>query len=253
MNDVYKNPKYYEIAFSYRDIAAEVDILEQAIQQYSHIPVSIVLELGCGPAPHLVELTRRGYQYIGLDLSPAMLEHAQNKADATNTPARFELADMLDFTLDEQVDFTFILLGSLQARNTAELISHFDSVSRVLKPGGLFFLDWCVVFTPSPESVDSWEMNNGKINVKSTFQTTLINPPEQIFEETLTLKVDDAGVRKVLCETTLARQMYPQEFLLFITTRNHFEFVGWWNNWDMAQPLGEIQKVSRPITILRRL
>ena len=253
MNDVYENPKYYEIAFSYRDIAAEVDVLEQAIQQYSQIPVSTVLELGCGPAPHLVELARRGYQYIGLDLSPAMLKYAQNKTEASNTPARFELADMMDFRLAEQVDFAFILLGSLQARNTAELISHFDSVSRVLKSGGLFFLDWCVVFTPRTESVESWEMVSGRTKVKAAFQTTLVNPPEQIFEETLTLHVDDAGKRKVFRETTLARQMYPQEFLLFITTRKNFEFVGWWNNWDLTQPLGEIQKVSRPIIILRRL
>ena len=60
MHDVYNNPKYYEIAFSYRDIPAEVDVLEQVIEQYSHIPVSTVLELGCGPAPHLAELARRG-------------------------------------------------------------------------------------------------------------------------------------------------------------------------------------------------
>jgi len=253
MNDVYKNPKYYEIAVSFRDIAAEVDVLEQVIKQYSHIPVSTVLELGCGPAPHLAELARRKYQYIGLDLSPAMLEYAQNKADAINASASFELADMTDFGFVEQVDFAFILLGSLQARSKAELISHFDSVSRVLKPGGLFFLDWCVEFTPSTESGDSWEMVSGQVKVKTTFRTTLINPVEQIFEESLVLEVEDEGVKKVFRETGTYRKFYPQEFLLFVTARSDFEFVGWWNNWDLTQPLGETQKISRPITILRRV
>jgi SAM-dependent methyltransferase len=253
MNDVYKNPKYYEIAFSYRDIATEVDVLEQAIKQYSHIPVSTVLELGCGPAPHLAELARREYRYIGLDLSPAMLEYAQNKADAINASARFELADMMDFGFVEQVDFAFILLGSLQARSTAELISHFDSVSRVLKPGGLFFLDWCVEFAPSTKSGDSWEIVSGQVKVKTTFQQTLINPVEQIFEESLTLEVDDDGEKKEFRETAMGRQIYPQEFLLFVAARSDFEFVGWWNNWDLTQPLGETQKISRPITILRRV
>jgi len=79
MNDVYNNPKYYEIAFSYRDIAAEVDVFEQVIKLFSHIPVSKVFEIGCGPAPHLEEITRRGYQYTGLDLNPAMLEYSRNK------------------------------------------------------------------------------------------------------------------------------------------------------------------------------
>jgi len=253
MNEVYKNPKYYEIAVSFRDIAAEVDVLEQVIKQYSHIPVSTVLELGCGPAPHLAELARRKYQYIGLDLSPAMLEYAQNKAEAIHASARFELADMTDFGLVEQVDFAFILLGSLQARSTAELISHFDSVSRVLKPGGLFFLDWCVDFTPSTESRDSWEMVSGQVKVKTTYQTTLINPVEQIIKESLVLEVEDEGIKKVFRETEMCRKIYPQEFLLFVAARSDFEFVGWWNNWDLTQPLGETQQISRPITILRRV
>ena len=253
MNDVYKNPKYYEIAFSFRDIAAEVDVLEHVIQQYSHIPVSTVLDLGCGPAPHLAELARREYQYIGLDLSPAMLEHAQSKADAINASARFELADMTDFGLVEQVDFAVILLGSLQTRNTAELVSHFDSVSRALKPGGLFFLDWCVEFAPSKESGDSWEMVSGQVKVKTTYQTNLINPVEQIFEGSLTLEVEDEGVMKVFRETAMERQIYPQEFLLFVAARSDFEFIGWWNNWDLTQPLDEAQTISRPITILRRV
>jgi SAM-dependent methyltransferase len=252
MNDVYKNPKYYEIGMSYRDIATEVDVFEQAIRQYSHIPVSTVLELGCGPAPYLAELTLRKYQYIGLDLSPEMLAYAQQKADAIHASARFVLADMTDFGIDESVDFVLILLGSLQARNTAELISLFDSVSGVLKPGGLFFLDWCVVFTPSQESVDSWEMVRDSIKVKTTYQTKLINPVEQVFVENLTLEVDDDGDKKEFQETELIRKIYPQEFLLFIAARNDFEFVGWWNNWDLSQDLGETQNISRPITILRR-
>ena len=253
MNDVYSNPKYYEIAFDFRDIPAEVDVLEQVIEQYSHIPVSTVLEIGCGPAPHLAELARRGYQYTGLDLNPAMLEYAQSKADAVKASARFELADMTGFELDEQVDFCYILLGSLEARNTAELVSHFDSVSRALKQGGLYFLDWCVEFAPSKNVADSWEMVSGQVKVKTVHQATLANPVEQIVEGSLTLEVEDEGVKKVFREALVARKIYPQEFLLFVAARSDFEFVGWWNNWDLTQPLGGTQEVGRPITVLKRV
>ncbi len=254
MNEVYQHPKYYEIAFSYRDFVAEVAVFEQVIKQYSHIPVSTVLELGCGPAPHLAELTRRKYQYIGLDLSPAMLEYAQNKAQAINASARFELADMTDFELLEQVDFAFILLGSLaEVQHTAGLISHFNSVSRVLKPGGLYFLDWCVDFSPNTTGEDSWKMVRGQVEVRTIVRTTLVNPVEQVYEGSLTLEVDDAGEKKVFTATALDRRIYPQEFLLFVAARNDFEFVGWWNNWDLTQPLGQTQEITRPIIILRRV
>ena len=85
------------------------------------------------------------------------------------------------------------------------------------------------------------------------YKTILINPIEEIFEESLVLEVEDEGVKKVFRETGMSRKIYPQEFLLFVAARGDFEFVGWWNNWDLAQPLGETQKISRPITILRRI
>jgi SAM-dependent methyltransferase len=101
MDEVYDDPKYYELAFSFRDIPAEVDVFEAFITQYSRIPVSQVLELGCGPAPHLVELVRRGYRYVGLDLSRPMLASAQQRADLLQIPAKFHLASMIDLILGE--------------------------------------------------------------------------------------------------------------------------------------------------------
>ena len=126
MGEVYQRPNYYEIAFAYRDFGAEVALFEEIIQRYSQIPVTRVLEIGCGSAPHLSELTHRGYAYVGLDLSSAMLDDARIKVQASGANATFMVADMSQFQLDEAVDFTFILLGSLYVGNTASLVSHFD-------------------------------------------------------------------------------------------------------------------------------
>ena len=53
---VYDNPHYYEIAFAFRDISAEVDFLEQVIRQYSRVEVGTFLELASGNSPHMREL-----------------------------------------------------------------------------------------------------------------------------------------------------------------------------------------------------
>lgn len=253
MNKVYNYPAYYEIAFSYRDIPREVDVLEQVIKQHSRIPVTRVLDLACGPVPHLAELVGRGYEYIGLDRSPAMLAYARDKAHAIHAPASFVQADMDDFALGEQVDFAFVLLGSLQAGSRADLVSHFNSVGRVLKQGRLYLLDWCVRFSPADTSTESWEMTAGQTSVRTTYRTELFNPVKQLYKETLTLVVVDQDNSLVLEETDLVRAIYPQEFLLMVEARNDFEFVGWWNDWDLEQPLDGKQEITRPITILRRV
>lgn len=42
MSNLYDNPKYYEIAFSFRDIHAEVDVFEEYFKCFSQIPVKSV-------------------------------------------------------------------------------------------------------------------------------------------------------------------------------------------------------------------
>jgi hypothetical protein len=76
---------------------------------------------------------------------------------------------------------------------------------------------------------------------------------EQIIEERFTLEVEDEGAKRVFRDTSLLRQIYPQEFLLFVAARSDFEFVGWWNNWDLTQPLDGTQEIGRPIILLRKL
>ena len=78
MSDVYNHPRYYEIAFNFRDIPAEVSLFEECIKRYSDIPVKSVLEMGCGNCPHLVEMVSRGYKYTGLDLNDKMLDYSRS-------------------------------------------------------------------------------------------------------------------------------------------------------------------------------
>ena len=70
------------------------------------------------------------------------------KAKNENLDVQFYLANFVDFRLKEPVDFIYIMLGSLYVNNTEELLSHFSAVEQALKPGGLYFLDWCIDFSP---------------------------------------------------------------------------------------------------------
>ncbi len=255
MSELYDNPRYYEIAFSFRDISAEVDVFEECFRRFAQIPVKSVLELGCGHSPHMEELTKRGYQYNGLDLSKAMLEYSRGKALRIGAQVNLIQGNMVDFSLKGMVDFVYVLLGSLDVKNTSELTTHFNSVAQVLKKGGLYFLDWCVQYDPpgGSEGGDSWEIEREGIKVKTAVSWKVINKVEQTFEETITLEVNDHGKNLNIVGKEIKRAIYPQEFLCFVSGFKHFEFVGWWNNWNLLQPLEQAEKIDRPIVLLRRI
>jgi hypothetical protein len=80
----------------------------------------------------------------------------------------------------------------------------------------------------------------------------MINTVEQTFEETIRIDVDDQGTCRTLADTLIRKATYPQEFLQFIAHRPDFEFVGWWNTWDLDRPLNGEEPPSRPIIVLRR-
>ena len=254
MSSLYDNPRYYEIAFSFRDISAEVDLFEACFNRFSGIPVRSLLELGCGSSPHMEELVTRGYRYHGLDVNEKMLEYSLQKAAQIGASVRLIHGNMVDFSLDAEVDFVYVLLGSLSVRSADELMNHFSCVARALKPGGLYLLDWCIQYDPPWESegTDSWERASGGVSVKTTISWRVVNRVEQTFEETIKLDINDHGRQLSVVGKEVKRAIYPQEFLLFISALDDFDFVGWWNNWDLAQPLEEATRIDRPIALVRR-
>ncbi|HHY09020.1 MAG TPA: class I SAM-dependent methyltransferase [Firmicutes bacterium] len=252
MDNIYSYPQYYEIAYSYRNIPAEVAVMEEAIRKFSLIDVKHCLELACGNSPHMPELLSRGYAYSGLDLSETMLGYAEEKAG--DAPVRFYLADLVDFQVEQPVDFAYIMMGSLYVQDTAGLLSHFKSMEKALKPGGLYFLDWCVDFTSLDYTEDSWVMRSGNISVTTDYSTRPFNAAKQLYRERILFSVKDGSKRKRLAHDGLRRAIFPQEFLLAATKLHRFEFLGWWDDWNWQRPLEEVKgDIYRPITVLRRL
>jgi SAM-dependent methyltransferase len=251
MSIVYDHPKYYEVAFSFRDIPAEVDLFEECIRRFARVPMHTFIELGCGNSPHMGELLARNYRYIGLDINAEMLEYSRRRAPQVGQ-ALFYRGDMCQFDIKESADFAFIALGSLYAQSRDDQISHFDSVAKVLPTGGLYLLDWCVYFGLPISTKDTWETQSGDIRVKTLYAGTLVNPTDQLLEESITLEVADGEVSGSYTGTDTKRLFYPQEFLLFLKHYTSFEFLGWWNNWNLADPLPSPRTISRPIVLLRK-
>jgi SAM-dependent methyltransferase len=251
MSTVYDQPRLYEAAFSFRDIRREVSVMEECIRRYSRVPVSTFLELACGHGPHALEIVRKGYRYIGMDSSPAMLAYLRERSGGSKDIS-CRLGDLRDFQLGAEAQFAFLALGSLYVRTTSELRSHFRSVAAALPSGGLYLLDWCVYFSSIHSMHESWDVHQDALQLHVDVIGEVIDPSNQIFQERITIEGTDSDRPVSVASSEEKRLVYPQEMLLFIEHQTPFEFLGWWNEWDLNDPIPTDKAINRPITLLRK-
>lgn len=252
--EVYKQPLYYEIAFSFIDPKEQVDNFEKLITEFSKIKVNRFLDIACGPSLQLREIARRGYEAIGLDSSPQMLRYLEMKAKEEELEIETVLADMTDFRLEKRVDFAFIMMGSIEVKSNKKFLSHLDSVATSLNKGGLYLIQNKILNWASRE--ESWTMEADGMIIKTTFEMSFKDILNQIYTEKMTLEVNDNGERKKFVQEENLKFIFPQEFKTLIKLNGRFEFLGWWkgncNTWHLDQPLEKAKKLDDNMILLRR-
>lgn len=110
-------------------------------------PGGRVLDLGCGAAPVLSELRRRGIQCTGLDLTADMLQHARE---------RLRAMDLDDSDLHQgdcrHTPFPDAAFDIVVCLGVVSYVEHYDDVlaeiQRLLKPGGFAFISLRNRFNP---------------------------------------------------------------------------------------------------------
>lgn len=101
------------------------------------------LELAIGTGRVAVPLAERGINIHGLDASDKMLAKLKAKSGGKDIPA--SVADMADFDLGQNFDFSFLIFNTIFNLTTQEAqLKCFESVARHLKPGGKFLVETLV-------------------------------------------------------------------------------------------------------------
>jgi SAM-dependent methyltransferase len=119
-------------------IAREVDFIEESLGLAKG---AMVLDLACGTGRHAIELTRRGYEVVGFDLSLAMLAKAADEAQDRDQKINFVQGDMREMTFDGTFDGIYCWntsFGYFEEEKNAAVIAN---VRRALKPNGQVLLD----------------------------------------------------------------------------------------------------------------
>jgi ubiquinone/menaquinone biosynthesis C-methylase UbiE len=99
-----------------------------------------LLDLGCGTGRTTMPLHQKGYQIIGMDLVPAMIDSAKKIAKQRSLSVDYRVGDatQLPFPADS-FDYAFFSnQGWTQIPGQANRLKALSETFRVLRPGGLF-------------------------------------------------------------------------------------------------------------------
>ena len=98
-------------------------------------PPGPVADLGCGPGAHALALARRGYDVVGVDGSPRMVEAARTRAEHDGIDATFAVHDV-SVPLPFEDDSLGGVLASLVLQHLSEPAAFLAEIRRCVRPGG---------------------------------------------------------------------------------------------------------------------
>jgi SAM-dependent methyltransferase len=95
-----------------------------------------ILDMACGTGRHSHELARRGFDVVGVDISPDLLEIAE--AEAESLTASFVAADLRQLDFDAEFDFVLNLNDGAIGYFETEEENHrtFEVIAAALRTGG---------------------------------------------------------------------------------------------------------------------
>ncbi|CAD5244231.1 class I SAM-dependent methyltransferase [Thermococcus camini] len=136
--------EYYDTIYRRRAerVRDEIDFMEELFRKEAEREVKKILDLACGTGIPTLELARRGYNVVGLDLHEEMLTVARRKAEREGLSVEFIQGDALESDFEEEFDAITMFFSSITYFDDSTIHELFNSVKRGLKPGGLFIADF---------------------------------------------------------------------------------------------------------------
>ncbi len=229
---IYREPLYYELAFSFVKPAKQIDLFEKLIKKYSALKAKSFLDMGCGPSPQLLELAKRGYACTGTDLCQDMLAYLVKKAKDKNLTIKTKKTDFTDFISKEKYDFAMMMMGTIGYIDSGKkLLSHLKSVGKCLNPGGLYLIENFRT-TRSREhlfSPQTWLVKRKYLTIRVFYKIDIKDRLQGLETETILLEVEDHGKKYLFKQQASIKIFSPLEFLEAIKESKMFDFLGWFN------------------------
>jgi SAM-dependent methyltransferase len=122
----------------HRQTKREVDFIEESLELDDS---DRVLDLACGFGRHSIEMTKRGHEVAGFDLSMPLLQKALNEAQKQSLSIKFIHGDMRELTFEGIFSACFLWQTSFGYFDDQTNFRVLRGIHRALKPGGRVLID----------------------------------------------------------------------------------------------------------------
>ncbi len=187
--------KQYDRETYTRGTKGECDFIESEIE---HDKALKILDIGCGTGRHAIELTKRGYEVLGIDLSEAQLQRAKDKADNEGLSVRFQQMDACKMSFESEFDLAIMMCeGAFPLMETDEMnYSILSGAYRALRPGGKFIFTTLNGLFPLFHSIEEFsQQDSAEGNATSSENTFDLMTFRDHNQTTFT---DDDGITRTL-------------------------------------------------------
>jgi len=117
--------------------AGECDFIEEEIARDKSLKI---IDIGCGTGRHAIELTKRGYNVTGVDLSKNQIKRAREKAQGEGMNIDFQIQDARNLPFKCEFDLAIMLCeGGFSLMETDEMnFEILKNATKALKSKGKF-------------------------------------------------------------------------------------------------------------------
>ena len=229
MSDIYRLlAPYYDEWNREIDYSGWAGEIERVLQREFQGKTDAICDLGCGTGSMTIELARRGYDMIGIDLSSEMLTIARERAAAAGVGDRilWLAQDITAFELYGTVEAVVSCLDTVNHLTTLGALEKcFSLVHNYLVPDGLFLFDLNSRMKFEEIYADECYVFEAD-GVYCTWQNCY-NPKAHLcrFDITLFEEDGDSGLYRRYEERQTER-MYPLKSVRRLLERCGFEWIG---------------------------
>ena len=118
-----------------------VDYVQEILRRLNWRPRT-VLDVACGTGSVAEILAAKGYEVVGVDISPAMVEVARRKSAASGSGTQYQVQDAAELSLPAKFDLAISLYDSLNYVLDEHLLAAaIERVAEHVVSGGLFIFD----------------------------------------------------------------------------------------------------------------